>query len=137
MGLAVLQVLVLVVPVCIYKGVWAVKELQACGSTYFLSEFVALQRFTRQRSLCNCTRADPYQICSTDVSADLYARRSHPRIHSRSFKRKSVQTCTYAGLRESMSSETLVHICSLDLRRLAAWLIDAEMYSRVSKQNHA
>ena len=78
MGLAVLQVLVVVVLVCIYKGVWAVKELQACGSTYFLSEFVALQRFARQRSLCNCTGADPYQICSTEVSADLYARRSTP-----------------------------------------------------------
>ena len=94
---------------------------------YILS-LVALQRFARQRSLCNCTCADPYQISSTEVPADLYARRSTP---SHTF------TVFYAGLRESVSSERLADICSLDLRRLAAWLIDAETYSRVSKQNYA
>ena len=50
---------------------------------------VALQRFARQRSLCNCTCADPYQICFTEVSADLNARRSTP---SHTFTVFSVQT---------------------------------------------
>ena len=55
------------------------------------SVFVALQRFARQRSLCNCTCADPYQKCFTEVSADLYARRSTP---SHTFTVFSVQIRT-------------------------------------------
>lgn len=47
----------------------------------------------------------------------------HSRISSRFSECGSARICTYAGLCESVSSETLEDICSLHLCRLAAWLI--------------